>query len=209
MKTNLTRSERTEERRAKILQAALHCFHRLGYTATTMEDIRRRSRASTGSIYHHFTSKEQLAAALYLEGIRDYQAGFQEVLTTRSDAREGVYAVVRYHLQWVEDNPTWSGFLFAMRHADFMTGNEAGIAQLNRDFARTVERWVKRQVKEGGMRKLPRDMFFSILLGPCQEFVRQWTAGIAVSDMRNVAEELGRAAWLSLRAEGGKAKGRR
>ncbi len=33
-----------------------------------MEDIRKLSGASIGSIYHHFANKELLARALYLEG---------------------------------------------------------------------------------------------------------------------------------------------
>ena len=55
-------------RRQAILDAALACFTNKGFTETTMEDIRIRSGASTGSIYHHFSNKEMLARALYLEG---------------------------------------------------------------------------------------------------------------------------------------------
>ena len=45
-----------------------------------------RARASIGSIYHHFRSKEQLAAALYVEGLRDYQEGaFSPNLTAAAE----------------------------------------------------------------------------------------------------------------------------
>jgi len=51
-----------------------------------MADIRVRARASIGSIYHHFRSKEQLAAALYVEGLRDYQEGaFSPNLTAAAE----------------------------------------------------------------------------------------------------------------------------
>ncbi len=61
-------SPTTELRRKAILDAALSCFASKGFTETTMEDIRKISGASTGSIYHHFSNKEMLARALYLEG---------------------------------------------------------------------------------------------------------------------------------------------
>ena len=49
------------------MNAALELFVTKGFLATTMDDVRRRSGASIGSIYHHFGSKEDLAAALYVE----------------------------------------------------------------------------------------------------------------------------------------------
>ena len=65
----------TESRRKQIILTALACFVEMGFVDTTMEDIRVRSKSSNGSIYHHFKSKDQLAAAVYLEGIIDYQEG--------------------------------------------------------------------------------------------------------------------------------------
>src|SRR5215470_14374357 len=70
------RSAASERRRKSILDAALACFLERGVAATTTEEIRDRSGASIGSIYHHFGDKEGLAGALYVEGIRSYQEGF-------------------------------------------------------------------------------------------------------------------------------------
>jgi AcrR family transcriptional regulator len=58
------------ERQEAILSAALECFTSRGFAATTVEEIRRRSGASIGSIYHHFGGKEGLAAELCVEGLR-------------------------------------------------------------------------------------------------------------------------------------------
>ncbi len=80
MKTKNSKHTTTAARRTEIIRAALACFTELGFTPTGMVDIRRKSNASTGSIYHHFKSKEQLAAEVYLEGIRDYQEGFVTAL---------------------------------------------------------------------------------------------------------------------------------
>ncbi len=51
------------DRRDQILAAALGAFAEKGFAAATIEDVRERSGASTGSIYHHFGDKEGLAAA--------------------------------------------------------------------------------------------------------------------------------------------------
>ena len=71
------REASTRVRRRDILQAALELFVRSGVGATTVDDIRERSGASVGSLYHHFPGgKEAIAAALYLDTLADYQDGF-------------------------------------------------------------------------------------------------------------------------------------
>ncbi len=43
-------------------------FTESGFAAATVDDVRRRSGASVGSIYHHFGGKQELAEALYAGG---------------------------------------------------------------------------------------------------------------------------------------------
>ena len=91
--------------REAVLDAALALFARRGYEATTVEEIRRVSGASIGSIYHHFGGKEGIAAALYLRALTDYQAGFLAALHARRGPRAGIEAVVRHDLDWIEAHP--------------------------------------------------------------------------------------------------------
>ncbi len=195
----MKRRDRTHERRTQIIQAALDCFTELGYAKTTMADIRRRSEASTGSIYHHFKGKEQLAAAVYLEGIRSYQEGILEIVEQERRARQGVFAIVRFHLNWVTEHPAWARFLFQMRHAEFMAGTEEAFHGLNRRFAEGLSEWVREQVRKKRFRPHSRDAFVSVLLGPCQEYARLWMAGQTVTDVNTASAEIAAAIWKALR----------
>src|SRR5262249_7008236 len=56
--------EHEQMRRQQILDAALACFSRRGYHATSMEDIVRESGLSVGALYSYFPSKEELFTAL-------------------------------------------------------------------------------------------------------------------------------------------------
>ncbi len=49
-----------ESRRRQIAQAALRCFARTGFQATSMADIIDESGLSAGAIYGHYASKEEL-----------------------------------------------------------------------------------------------------------------------------------------------------
>src|SRR5689334_15109828 len=102
-----------------ILDAALDAFDQKGYHAATIEDVRERSGASVGSIYHHFGGKEQLAAALYVAILGDYQDGFLAALRRHRSARAGVRAVVIHHVEWVQAHPREARYLLAERpHGD-------------------------------------------------------------------------------------------
>lgn len=50
--------------REKLLKAGLAVFSRLGYSATTLEDVAREAGVTRGAIYWHFGSKAELYKAL-------------------------------------------------------------------------------------------------------------------------------------------------
>ena len=54
-----------ELRRAHILQAALQCFARTGFYATTMDEVALQAGVSKGTPYLYFNSKAELYRALY------------------------------------------------------------------------------------------------------------------------------------------------
>ncbi|AFM23376.1 TetR/AcrR family transcriptional regulator [Desulfomonile tiedjei] len=201
MKETITRREKSASRRREIIQAGLACFTERGFTETSMAEIRRRSGASTGSIYHHFKSKEQLAAAIYLEGIRDYQTRFLASLEEQTEAREGIFAVIRYHLRWVEEHPDWTRYLFRQRHAGFMAETEEEFARMNQIFFQRCADWFRRHVKAGTLRQLPPDLYGSLLLGPCMEFTRQYLAGHTRTSPDQAIQELASAAWRCLSSD--------
>src|SRR5215831_11882752 len=54
-----------QQRRAHIMQAALRCFARAGFYATTMDDVAVQAGVSKGTPYLYFSSKAELYCALY------------------------------------------------------------------------------------------------------------------------------------------------
>jgi AcrR family transcriptional regulator len=192
------RQSRSDSRKREILRAALHCFTTIGFAGTTLADIRVRAKASIGSIYHHFRSKEQLAAALYVEGLRDYQESFLAELDRHRRAREAVISLVRHHLRWVRDNPDWSRFLYDHRQSEFVAAAEGAIRHLNEGFYRASgARW-QGFLDRGEIVELPRDLMIAILLGPAQEFARNWLGGRTRTELGDAADVLAECAWRAL-----------
>ena len=193
------RAEDTRERRRQILQAALDCFDAVGYEKTTLADIRDRAGASTGSIYHLFRSKEQLFAALYLEGIRETQKSALRVLPRASGAEEGVRALVRSYLRWVSKNRELACYLLTMRRAEFMGEAEAELEEMNRTFLLAVNDWLEASVRPGELPEIGQDLLLAILVGPSEDFARRWLRGKTTTSLRTAADTLAEAAWIALR----------
>jgi AcrR family transcriptional regulator len=184
-----------------ILAAALSLFNESGFGRTSIQDIAIRSEASVGSIYHHFGDKVGIAAALYVEGLVDYQRGLiRELTADHEDAEESVRAIVSHHLRWVEENRTMATFLLTSRDADVAAASEARLADFNESLFASVRRWTDRWADAGEIERLPLNMLHAVLLGPCQEFARHWLAGRANESIDEAERVLADAAWKAVRA---------
>jgi AcrR family transcriptional regulator len=184
------------DRRSQILDAALTSFSERGYDATTVHDIRVRSGASIGSIYHHFGGKEQIAAALYVEALRDYQTGFLELLGDWP-AERTIKGVVRHHVRWVEANPQLAALLLlAPRSPEMRLASEAGIRELNRAAFEALQTW--RAAHKDELQPLSFDAFYAVVIGPAQEAARHRLAGRAQTPLRRLERELADSAWRAV-----------
>ncbi len=56
--------QRSEETRAKIMEAAVKLFSNQGYNKASVDDICAEAGISKGAFYHHFKSKQELFLAL-------------------------------------------------------------------------------------------------------------------------------------------------
>lgn len=197
MKT-ATRSSASQARRQQILEAALDSFTAHGVEATTISDIRTRCGASVGSIYHHFGSKEDLAAALYVEGLRSYQEGFLHELRRHKQAESGIRAVVGYHLRWVSGNTSWARYLLYQREDSSITQAEGVIGAMNQSFVAAMMSWLQPHIEAGAVARLPQDLYQPVLVGPLHHFSRQWLAGRATSSMAEAQGVLAKVVWNAL-----------
>jgi AcrR family transcriptional regulator len=69
-KTNKTRGQkRAAKTRKKLKEAALDVFFEKGVEATTVEDITEKADLGKGTLYRHFTDKEEVVVTLVEEAI--------------------------------------------------------------------------------------------------------------------------------------------
>lgn len=98
-------------RRTQIIEAAIACFIERGYTNTSMSDIIKASGLSSGSIYSHFTGKEDILVSAINERLENVKnlyaalpegAGPQDILETiytNQMVNENFSAMLRIRLE--------------------------------------------------------------------------------------------------------------
>src|SRR5215472_12523925 len=162
---NGVRARASRDRQRAILQAALHLFLERGFGSTTLDQILEQSKSSVGSFYHHFRSKVDVAAVLYLETLEAYQAAFLTELHRHPDARGGIEGAVRHHLRWTGRNPERATYLMHCREPEVAEASEARVQQLNRGFFEQIGAWLVGQVKAGKVRLLSTPLYHALWMG--------------------------------------------
>lgn len=120
------RSTEVSSRKAEILSAAAELFAKQGFAGTSVRDIANACGILSGSIYHHFSAKEELVEEIFTAYFDELTARWDLVLAQPWDARMKLEAMLRAAIENV-DRHTAAARLFThewldLRHVgDFET----------------------------------------------------------------------------------------
>jgi AcrR family transcriptional regulator len=193
----------TESRRKAILQAALKSFSTKGFTETTMEDIKRLSGASTGSIYHHFENKEMLAQALFLEGRSDLNATLLASIANKT-LHEGIKALIYAYLDWFEQHPDLGQYVLQAGSTEYLgsyvkvLSQKIQMALPKENFPQQFFDWLVPFIEEGTIAHYPQNLYVPLVIGPSREYVRHWLRTRITAEIHEAQEPLAEAAWKVL-----------
>ena len=188
-----------KNRKQEILDAALACFTEHGVEATTIEMIRERSQASVGSMYHHFGNKESIAASLYVEALTEHHEYQQSLLEKARSAEDGVKAIAYAYIDWISANPEKARFVLYNRSVLAKTDQAAELKESTRKHFAEVIAWFQPHVERGELKKVPPEIYASLIIGPSHDYARLWLSGRAKTDIKAYRETFAEAAWNSVR----------
>jgi AcrR family transcriptional regulator len=157
------------DRRRSILDAALRVFNQKGYARASIQEIRRLSGASTGSLYHHFGAKEGIAAAVFLDGLERWQEALLASVDWEAPAAQGLAAFIDAHFMWVAENTDLARYMLARQESEVALASRAASKQLNRAFGMQLDRWLRTVKKRGEVRNEPTRVLMAAAMGPCRE----------------------------------------
>jgi TetR/AcrR family fatty acid metabolism transcriptional regulator len=96
---------RTTDKRARIMDAAIHVFAERGFHTATVAEIARAAGVADGTIYLYFKGKDDLLLRVFDEKMTQLLAEAREGLSREPSAPQKLHRFIQLHLQLVERNP--------------------------------------------------------------------------------------------------------
>jgi TetR/AcrR family transcriptional regulator, cholesterol catabolism regulator len=91
-------------RRDQLLGIAARVFATKGIASATVRDIAQEAGILSGSLYHHFTSKEEMVREV-LATATSGETPYREILETAPNADDALRRSIRQAVKWVARNP--------------------------------------------------------------------------------------------------------
>ncbi|MFC4124416.1 TetR/AcrR family transcriptional regulator [Nocardia rhizosphaerae] len=92
--SKVTAPDAKRNRRAELLDLAANLFAERGLRATTVRDIADSAGILSGSLYHHFDSKESMVDEILRGFLDDLFGRYREIATSGLSSRETLEALV-------------------------------------------------------------------------------------------------------------------
>ncbi len=152
--------------RGKLLSAAAHLFREQGYERTTVRDIAALVGIQSGSLFHHFSSKEEILKTVMIEVIRFNTERLRKAVEGAADPKSKLRALIECELQSIVGDTreamavlvySWEGLLPASQkevlalRADYEALWLEVLAQARKEGLVDVEPFVLRRLLAGAI----------------------------------------------------------
>lgn len=137
------------ERRDAIVRVASKIFAEKGYLGTTVREIADEAGILSGSLYHHFSSKEDLAFEVLSAYYRDLLAQFRKIAESNEEPRELFGEAIRVSCHGIADYPAAVSLI--QRSGDHLLQMEsfAELAKANDEMRNIWTRVIRAGIRDG------------------------------------------------------------
>lgn len=97
--------ERTERRRAEILEATVQLFAECGYAQTDLQELANRLGVGKGTVYRYFATKEELFFAAVDYGMCQLTAAVDAAADAAPSSFARIEAAIRAYLLFFDSHP--------------------------------------------------------------------------------------------------------
>lgn len=141
--------------RQKLINAALKVVSEKGLDGTAIADITDVADVGVGSFYNHFSSKDEIALAVFLVRAEDLAHINDEIAEQESDPADVIVHILRIFLTRAVSDPVWGWFL--VRASD-------GLPETASVFMMRARRDVRRGMSEGRFHVVEDETAATILM---------------------------------------------
>jgi len=178
---------RSEDKRRRILEAAVRVFAKKGYFAARVADVARRAGIADGTIYLYFRNKEDILVSLFDEVMKEHIARGREELRRVPGASAKLHAIAARHLRLLGENPDLA-VVFQVELRQSTRFMERFTASWFKDYLELLTAAIDEGQKDGSLRpELPKKVLAKALFGALDEMVTSWMLGRRNYDLAELA----------------------
>ncbi|BAH52790.1 TetR/AcrR family transcriptional regulator [Rhodococcus opacus] len=169
-------------RRAELLDIAATLFAERGLRATTVRDIADAAGILSGSLYHHFDSKESMVDEILRGFLDDLFGKYREIVASGLDARATLEALVTTSYEAID--ASHSAVAIYQDEVKHLVANErfAYLSELNTEFRELWMGVLETGVKDGTFRAdIDVELAFRFLRDTAWVAVRWYRPGGSVT----------------------------
>ena len=125
-------------RRQEILDVATVVFAEKGIAAATVRDIAERAGILSGSLYHHFSSKDEIVRDILEPVIQSQLDAFDAIAAAAKEPREIIHQLINAAVEQTAKNPDAARIL---RNDDQRLRELAGLERVLQQRSTLRQRW--------------------------------------------------------------------
>jgi len=165
---------RSDDKRRRILDAAVQVFARKGYFGAKVAEIARQAGVADGTIYLYFHNKEDILVSLFNEVMAEHIEGARQEIAQLPGAPGRLQAIARRHLRLFGGNRDLAiVFQVELRHSTRFLERFTG--SWLQDYFGVVNAVIEEGQREGTLRPdLPRKVAAKAFFGALDEMVTSW-----------------------------------
>ena len=135
--------------RVRLLQAAARLFKTKGYDRTTVRDLAKEVGIQSGSIFHHFSNKEEILKAVMIEAIHYNTHKMRVALEQATNTEEELLGLIICELESIQGHTGDAMSVLVFEWRALSEANQAEILQLREEYEQMWLRVIEAANSEG------------------------------------------------------------
>jgi AcrR family transcriptional regulator len=164
-----------EEKRRRILEAAVRVFARRGFHASRVGDIAEEAGVAHGLLYHYFSSKDEVLQTVFRENWAELLGRFEQVEASDEPADEKLHGLLKILLRTWRNDPDLVTVM--VREVGRSAHLASQVEVIGQGFA-VIERVIRQGQGEGVFRaELDPRLASWVVYGGLEEILTGWVMG--------------------------------
>ncbi len=190
-------AQKPEDKRAKLLDAALELFETRGFDGVAVPEIAKAAGVATGTLYLYFKDKAALVNGLYRHWKGAYNAMVLAPLPEDLGPREIFSRTWQRMTLFAQTYPRAVRFMDLHHHGAYL---DAESRSLSRDYAEVAQAFARRARAQGAIRDIDPILIVALMWGAAAGLVKFAASGALTLDTKS-ATAMEDALWRAIATE--------